>query len=93
MTGATLTALLDRAAECPDAGLRFLDRRERERWYGWSEVRRDALRVASGQTGVPHEAVLDAGGGHYLCFAQLGAGNAYRARKPDTRRSKLYKQA
>lgn len=48
MSGATLPELLDRAADSPDAGLRFLDRRERARWYGWDEVRRDALRVASG---------------------------------------------
>ena len=47
----TLNALLERAAAVtgggdPRAGLRFLDRREREQWAPWSEIRESALEVA-----------------------------------------------
>ncbi len=44
----TLNALLDRAAEHPETGLRFVDRRERARWAGWPEIRRAAGEVAGG---------------------------------------------
>jgi len=44
--GDTLNSLLDRAAGFPETGLRFLDRRERESWAGWPEIRAAALRVA-----------------------------------------------
>ncbi len=41
----TLGALLDRAADVAGTGLRFLDRRERQSWAEWSEIRRGALEV------------------------------------------------
>jgi acyl-CoA synthetase (AMP-forming)/AMP-acid ligase II len=39
---------LERAGHRPDGGLRFLDRSERETWFGWAEVRERALGVAGG---------------------------------------------
>jgi fatty-acyl-CoA synthase len=44
----TLNSFLERAAGYPDAGLRFLDRQERARWFPWSEILRRARRVAGG---------------------------------------------
>ncbi len=43
----TLNQLLERAAEFPATGLRFVDRREREEWAGWDEIRRSALEVSA----------------------------------------------
>ncbi|MEM8930078.1 MAG: AMP-binding protein, partial [Acidobacteriota bacterium] len=53
MTDTTLVDWLDRAAEHPDdgephAGLRFLDRRERATFFGWSTLRERAERLAAG---------------------------------------------
>ena len=39
---------LERAGRHPEGGLRFLDRHERETWFGWAEVRERALAVAGG---------------------------------------------
>jgi fatty-acyl-CoA synthase len=36
---------LDRAGHHPEGGLRFVDRAERETWFGWAEVRERALAV------------------------------------------------
>jgi acyl-CoA synthetase (AMP-forming)/AMP-acid ligase II len=44
----TLDRLLRRAADFPEAGLRILDRSEREHWMPWSEVHRRALEVCRG---------------------------------------------
>jgi len=44
----TLTDALARAAGFPDTGLRFVDRRERERFLSWTELRERALAVAGG---------------------------------------------
>lgn len=53
----TLGGLLQRAAGFPGTGLRFLDRRERERFLSWAEIRERALRVAAGlrALGVRHQ--------------------------------------
>ena len=50
MAGAPLTLvdLLTRAARVPDAGLRFLDRQERERWIAWPAMLERARGVAGG---------------------------------------------
>ncbi len=42
-SAANLVDYLARAALYPEAGLRLLDRRERERWLPWAEVRERAL--------------------------------------------------
>ena len=47
----TLTLALRRAAEFPDTGLRFLDRRERPTWYSWAEIHDRALGVAASLQG------------------------------------------
>jgi fatty-acyl-CoA synthase len=39
---------LARAGRHPEGGLRFLDRHERETWFGWAEVRERALAAAGG---------------------------------------------
>ncbi|HSG40238.1 MAG TPA: AMP-dependent synthetase, partial [Thermoanaerobaculia bacterium] len=39
---------LDRAGRHPEGGLRFLDRAERETWFGWTEVRERAIAVCGG---------------------------------------------
>ena len=44
----TVGEALERAAGFPGTGLRFLDRRERERFLSWAEIRERALRVAHG---------------------------------------------
>lgn len=48
----TLNALLERAATTAhgglEVGLRFVDRRERERWLGWDALHGQALEVAGG---------------------------------------------
>jgi len=44
----TILDWLERAGRHPEGGLRFLDRHERETWFGWVEVRERALAVASG---------------------------------------------
>lgn len=44
----TLIDLLERAGQHPDGGLRFLDRAERDRWVGWSEIRERARGVCGG---------------------------------------------
>jgi len=44
----TLVDCLVEAAEHPETGLRFLDRRERASWLGWSELYAGARRVAGG---------------------------------------------
>lgn len=44
----TLNALLERAAEFPETGLRLIDRRERETWVPWSEIHRSAREVSAG---------------------------------------------
>jgi len=41
----TLNEFLARAADTPDAGLRFLDRRERETWFPWSALHERATGV------------------------------------------------
>lgn len=43
----TLVQLLERAATFPDAGLRFLDRREREEWASWAEIHEAARAVGA----------------------------------------------
>ena len=44
----TIPQWLERAGRHPEGGLRFLDRHERETWFGWAEVRERALAVAGG---------------------------------------------
>jgi acyl-CoA synthetase (AMP-forming)/AMP-acid ligase II len=44
----TVPDWLARAGRHPEGGLRFLDRHERETWFGWAEVRQRALAVAGG---------------------------------------------
>ena len=44
----TLNEALDRAAGFTECGLRVLDRRERETWLGWAEIRHRATVVAGG---------------------------------------------
>jgi fatty-acyl-CoA synthase len=44
----TLNGLLERAATFPQAGLRFLDRRERPSWESWAEIHTASQRVAAG---------------------------------------------
>jgi acyl-CoA synthetase (AMP-forming)/AMP-acid ligase II len=44
----TIPDWLARAGRHPEGGLRFLDRHERETWFGWAEVRERALAVAGG---------------------------------------------
>jgi acyl-CoA synthetase (AMP-forming)/AMP-acid ligase II len=39
---------LEQAGRHPEGGLRFLDRQERETWFGWAEVRERAKGVAGG---------------------------------------------
>lgn len=39
---------LERAGRHPQGGLRFLDRNERETWFGWAEIRERAKAVAGG---------------------------------------------
>ena len=46
--GETIQDWLERAGRHPEGGLRFLDRHERETWFGWGEVRERALAVARG---------------------------------------------
>ncbi len=48
----TLNQLLERAAELPATGLRFVDRRERARWAGWDEIHRSATEVAGALRGL-----------------------------------------
>ena len=43
----TLDQLLDRAAGFPAAGLRFVDRRDREEWVSWARIRDGAVPVAA----------------------------------------------
>lgn len=45
---ATLQGLLERAARNREAGIRLLDRRERETWLGWREISQRAELVAGG---------------------------------------------
>lgn len=47
-TPATVLDYLDRAGRQPDGGVRFLDRAERDTWFGWAEVRERALAVCGG---------------------------------------------
>ncbi len=44
----TLNEALDRAAGFADCGLRILDRRERQTWLDWAEIRRRSTIVAGG---------------------------------------------
>jgi len=44
----TLCRALERATDFPGTGLRFLDRRERERFFSWAEIQSRSLRVAAG---------------------------------------------
>ncbi|HEX6863871.1 MAG TPA: AMP-binding protein, partial [Thermoanaerobaculia bacterium] len=44
----TLISLLERAGQHPDGGLRFVDRAERDRWVGWTEIRERARGVCGG---------------------------------------------
>ncbi|HEV2852389.1 MAG TPA: fatty acyl-AMP ligase [Thermoanaerobaculia bacterium] len=44
----TLLDWLAGAGRHPEGGLRFLDRHERETWFGWAEVRERALAVSGG---------------------------------------------
>jgi fatty-acyl-CoA synthase len=56
----TLGQALERAAGFPGTGLRFLDRRERERFLSWTELRKRARRVAAGLRALgvqPHDRV------------------------------------
>lgn len=48
----TLDQLLDRAADFPAAGLRFVDRREGEEWASWSQIRDAARPVAAALSGL-----------------------------------------
>ena len=43
----TLTQALVSASSVPEAGIRFLDRRERATWLGWSEVYEEAQEIAA----------------------------------------------
>jgi len=52
----TLNQLLVRASGFPRTGLRFLDRRERERWASWPEIHLRAAAVAGSLRGVGVEA-------------------------------------
>ncbi|MEM7353693.1 MAG: AMP-binding protein, partial [Acidobacteriota bacterium] len=42
----TLNALLERAADFPETGLRFIDRREQASWASWAEIHSEARAVA-----------------------------------------------
>jgi fatty-acyl-CoA synthase len=44
----TLIDLLERSGQHPEGGIRFLDRAERDRWVGWTEIRERALGVCGG---------------------------------------------
>ena len=44
----TLIDLLERAGRHPEGGIRFLDRAERDRWIGWTEIRERAQGVCGG---------------------------------------------
>ncbi|MFL6292681.1 MAG: fatty acyl-AMP ligase [Thermoanaerobaculia bacterium] len=44
----TLIDYLERAGHRPDGGIRFLDRAERDTWFGWAEIRERALTVCGG---------------------------------------------
>lgn len=44
----TLNQALERASRFPGCGVRFLDRRERERWVSWPEIQSRSSRVAHG---------------------------------------------
>lgn len=44
----TLIDYLERAGRRPDGGIRFLDRAERDTWFGWAEIRERALTVCGG---------------------------------------------
>jgi acyl-CoA synthetase (AMP-forming)/AMP-acid ligase II len=44
----TVLDYLERAGRHPDGGLRFVDRAERDAWFGWGEVRERALAVCGG---------------------------------------------
>jgi len=44
----TLIDYLQRAGHRPDGGIRFLDRAERDTWFGWAEIRERALTVCGG---------------------------------------------
>jgi acyl-CoA synthetase (AMP-forming)/AMP-acid ligase II len=46
--GETLNDWLERAGQSSKGGLRFIDREERERWMGWTEVREQATAVCGG---------------------------------------------
>ena len=43
----TLLDDLDRAGRLSEGGLRFVDRAENAVWFGWTEVRERALKVAA----------------------------------------------
>ena len=44
----TILDYLEQAGREPDGGVRFLDRAERDTWFGWAEVRERALAVCGG---------------------------------------------
>jgi acyl-CoA synthetase (AMP-forming)/AMP-acid ligase II len=44
----TVLDYLEQAGRLPDGGVRFLDRAERDTWFGWAEVRERALAVCGG---------------------------------------------
>jgi fatty-acyl-CoA synthase len=46
--GTTLLDYLDQAGRLSEGGLRFVDRDENAVWFGWTEVRERALKVAAG---------------------------------------------
>jgi fatty-acyl-CoA synthase len=44
----TVLDYLEQGGHQPDGGIRFLDRAERDTWFGWAEVRERALAVCGG---------------------------------------------
>ena len=44
----TILDYLEQAGRRPDGGIRFVDRAERDTWFGWGEVRERALAVCGG---------------------------------------------
>jgi acyl-CoA synthetase (AMP-forming)/AMP-acid ligase II len=44
----TILDYLEQAGRLPDGGVRFVDRAERDTWFGWGEVRERALAVCGG---------------------------------------------
>jgi fatty-acyl-CoA synthase len=44
----TVLDYLEQAGRLPDGGVRFLDRNERDTWFGWAEVRERAMAVCGG---------------------------------------------